>query len=63
MPARRGPRLRDIRWKSSTMLQWLIGDCCELLGVTVQNWALVFAGIFAGYIIALLIARARRLPL
>jgi len=45
------------------MLQWLIGDCCELLGVTVQNWALVFAGILAGYIVALLIARARRLPL
>ena len=42
------------------MMNWLIGNCCDLFGVTLQNWMIVFAGAFIIYIAALCIAERRR---
>lgn len=45
------------------MMEWLVGNCCELFGVTVQNWSLLFAGLLLGYIAVLVMTRHRNRPL
>ena len=42
-------------------MQWLVGNC-EVFGFGVQNWMLVVAGVFALYVLALVLMR-RRAPL
>ena len=42
------------------MLDWLVGNCCDLFGVSLQNWMVVFAGAFVVYVAALWITERRR---
>ena len=48
------------RGTGSGMLDWLIGNCCDLLGVTLQNWMIVFAGVLIVYVAALCVLGRRR---